>query len=244
MSILSCLNVYHYNHKLRLGNICDGGYVIADLSNNYDLIIGAGIANDISFEKAFIEKYGVKAIVFDGTETSGYELTKNEPNITYIEKNIASKNSQNNIGLGGIKPSTTNLVEYCYNKNNIFLKMDIEGAEWEYFANLPIEMLLKFKQIVIEFHFPRTINHFKVLSKIASTHYLIHYHANNNNQVVFNISNVNIPAVFECTYIRKDCCSKLKLNKEPFPTVLDYSNVKQKKEYIIDYPPFCYKQTI
>ena len=86
MSILEPLNVYHYDNKFRLGKIGDGGYVIADLSNNYDLIIGAGIANDISFEKAFVDKYMVKALVFDGTETSGYELTKNEPNITYVEK--------------------------------------------------------------------------------------------------------------------------------------------------------------
>lgn len=241
MSILEPLNVYHYDNKFRLGKIGDGGYVIADLSNNYDLIIGAGIANDISFEKAFVDKYMVKALVFDGTETSGYELTKNEPNITYVEKNISSKNSQTNMGLGGIQAPTTNLLEYCYNKDNIFLKMDIEGAEWEYFANLPIEILLKFKQIVIEFHFPRTIHHFKVLAKIASTHYLIHYHANNNNQVVYDIQNVKIPAVFECTYIRKNCCPKLELNKKSFPTDLDYSNRSKNPEYVIDYPPFCYK---
>lgn len=241
MNILTPLNVYHFDNKFRLGNNHDGGYVIADLSNSYDLIIGAGVGNDISFEKYFVNKYNVKAFVFDGTETSGYALTKNEPNITYVEKNISSQNSQKNMVLGGIKAPTTNLLEYCYNKNNIFLKMDIEGAEWEYFAYLPIEILLKFKQIVIEFHFPTTVNHFKVLAKIASTHYLIHYHANNNNQIVYNIQNISVPAVFECTYIRKDCSSKLELNKKPFPTDLDYSNKPDKPEYKIDYPPFCHK---
>jgi hypothetical protein len=54
MSILSSLNVYHFDNKFRLGNNRDGGYVIADLSNNYDLIIGAGVGNDISFEKSFL----------------------------------------------------------------------------------------------------------------------------------------------------------------------------------------------
>ena len=240
MSILSSLNVYHFDNKFRLGNNRDGGYVIADLSNNYDLIIGAGVGNDISFEKSFVNKYNVNAFVFDGTETSGYELTKNEPNITYIEKNIGIHNRNYSMGLGGINVGTTNLIEYINNKNNVFLKMDIEGAEWEYFANIPYPILSKFKQIVIEFHFPFTENHFKVLDKIALTHYLIHYHANNNNQHVYNIENVSIPAVFECTYIRKDCCKKLGLNKQPFPTDLDYSNTTSKPEYKIDYPPFCH----
>ena len=99
----------------------------------------------------------------------------------------------------------------------------------------------KIKQMVIEFHFPNTKNRWDALKKITKTHYLVHYHANNNNQVVYDIQNVKIPAVFECTYIRKNCCPKLELNKKSFPTDLDYSNRSKNPEYVIDYPPFCYK---
>ena len=86
----------------------------------------------------------------------------------------------------------------------------------------------------------RTVNHFNVLHKIASTHYLIHYHANNNCQVVLNVDNTPLPAVFECTYIRKDCCPQLSTNKLALPMELDESNVPHKSEYTINYPPFVF----
>lgn len=237
MSILNALRVYHYDNKIRIGKDSDGGYLIAELSNNnYDFIIGAGVGNDIGFEKALVDKYNINAIVFDGTETSGYKLTENEKYIKYVEKNIGINNIEKdtNKNITG----TTNLFEYLNKNENIFLKMDIEGAEWQYFNFLSKENLNKFKQIVMEFHFPRTEKHFEILNKISETHYLIHYHANNNNQITYNIDNKIIPAVFECTYIRKDCCDKLEFNKIPLPTMLDKSNVKHKPEYYLNYFPF------
>ena len=215
--ILDCLILYDCPNKFRLGNKRDGGYIIAELNVKYDIILGGGVGNDIGFEKLFTEKYDVSAVVFDATEHSGYKLTENEPNILYKNLNI----SQNNTS------TTTNWTNYFAIYNNIFIKMDIEGAEWQYFNALPMQYLLKIAQLTMEFHFPRTPYHFKVLEKIAQTHYLIHFHANNNNQIKFNVEGTNLPAVFECTYVRKDLVSKLSLNKEKLPTKLDTPNVNE-----------------
>ena len=47
------LRVYQSPYpKIRLGNNNDGGYVICDLSANYDVFLSGGIGNNISFEEA------------------------------------------------------------------------------------------------------------------------------------------------------------------------------------------------
>ena len=229
--ILDCLTLYACPNKFRLGNERDGGYIIAELDVKYDIILGGGVGNDIGFEKIFTEKYDISAVVFDGTERSGFKLTENEPNILYKNLNI----SQNNTS------TTTNWANYFAIYNNMFIKMDIEGAEWQYFNALPNQYLLKIAQLTIEFHFPRTPHHFKVLEKIARTHYLIHFHANNNNQIIFNVEGIHLPAVFECTYVRKDLVSTLSLNKENLPTKLDIPNVKSKPDHIINFLPFVHR---
>ena len=229
MTILDCLKLYDYGNKFRMGNNKDGGYIIADLDNKYDILLGLGVGGDIGFEKNFTDKYDISAVVFDGTETAGYELTKNTPNILYKHLNVSNENSN----------TTTNLFDYFRKYDNIFMKMDIEGGEWIYFLNLPEYYLIKIAQLVIEFHFPRSKKHFEILDKIANTHYLIHFHANNNNQIIYNIEGTKLPAVFECTYVRKDLIQEhLLLNKEPLPTSLDIPNVSGKPDHIIDYPPF------
>ena len=221
--ILNCLTLYDCPNKFRLGNQRDGGYIIVDLNIKYDIILGGGVGSDIGFEKLFTEKYDVSAVVFDGTEQSGFKLTENDPNILYKNLNI----SQNNTS------TTTNWANYFDIYNNIFIKMDIEGAEWHYFNALPERYLLKIAQLTMEFHFPRRPSHFKILEKIARTHYLIHFHANNNNQIKFNVEGTELPAVFECTYVRKDLVPKLALNKEKLPTKLDTPNVSSKPDHII-----------
>jgi hypothetical protein len=70
--------------------------------------------------------------------------------------------------------------------------MDIETFEFRWVHTLTEEQMNKFKQIVIEFHFPFTTNNFSnldinmpvdykmaVFEKFANTHKLIHFHANN-----------------------------------------------------------------
>ena len=93
--------------------------------------------------------------------------------------------------------------------------------------------------MVIEFHFVDTINKWKILEKLAETHYLIHFHANNNNRVVYTYSWFDVPAVFECTYVRKSDFTNIpKLNKKILPTALDKPNVSGRFDYRFDCPPW------
>ena len=92
--------------------------------------------------------------------------------------------------------------------------------------------MLKFKQIVIEFHDPFIKYRYDILEKLSETHFLVHLHGNNHVSVNYQKKLegfIGIPDVFECTYIRKDDLN-LQLNKNSFPIDLDQPNAKWKPD--------------
>jgi hypothetical protein len=195
--MISLLHVYQFDNKMRFGCNQDGGYVLGKLEGEYDCYISAGINNEESFSRDFINYYNMNeynSFGFDGTiQHYPYEYTNK---ISFIKKNIAGENNDNNTNLS-----------YLINKNkNIFLKMDIEGGEYHWLWTITNEQLTHFKQIVIEFHGVNddswgTINPAKVicLEKLNKTHYLIHAHGNNHGPITNNI-----PDTLELTYINKN----------------------------------------
>jgi hypothetical protein len=115
--------------------------------------------------------------------------------------------------------------------------MDIEGGEIPWIKSLSDEQMNKFEQIVIEFHAPFSKNEIDVFEKINRNHYLIHFHGNNCCGVR-NHKGVDIPNVFECTYLnKKHFSNKPGLSKELIPSNLDMKNTR-KDEIYINYPPF------
>jgi len=193
--------------KIRLGKPNDGGYVICDLSG-YDLFLSAGVADDISFEESFLEKYHLACIAYDGNVD---KLPVHNSRIVFIKKNIGIEENE----------TSTNLKHYFKTYNNIFLKMDIEGAEVDWISCLDDSDILKIKQLTLEFHSAYKI---EPLKRLAKTHWLVHVHPNNCCGTTV-INGVEVPNFYECTYIRKDLCENLPFNKVPIPTILDQPNV-------------------
>lgn len=236
MVLLDYLTVYEYSDKIRLGGNTDGGYVIANI-DGYDSYISAGIGTYDPFSIEFIEKYKLdytNSFGFDGTITKLPEVFPT--NMSYIKKNISKYVDAYNDNLSAI------LLKY----NNIFLKMDIEGAEFEYILSLTTEQLKKFKQIVVEVHGINDDSYNSkyedkspFLKKLNDTHYLIHAHCNNSAGVTFN-EEYNIPNVLELTYILKDIViNQPKLNTTPLPILdLDYSCNPYMGDYSLNFPPF------
>ena len=212
--------------KLRLGKDYDGGYIIAEIPNiSYTTLLAGGIERDISFEEDFINKYpNVKSFAFDGTIDN---LPKENSNITFIKKNIGFENNEH----------FTNLHDIINTNTSIFIKMDIEGGEIPWIKSLNNEQMNKFEQIVMEFHFPFSDNEIDVFDKINNNHYLIHFHGNNCCGVR-NHNGVDIPNVFECTYLHKKYFLEIPaLNTDLIPSVLDMKNTGNEEIYI-NYPPF------
>ncbi len=232
-TVMDILKVYHFDNKFRLGEKSDGGYVLGELNEVYDCYISAGISNEESFSRDFINKYNMNktnSFAFDGTiEDYPYQYTKE---ISFTKKNINNLNDEKN----------TDLSDLIHAYNNIFLKMDIEGGEYPWLLQMDDYKLKKFKQIIIEFHGVTSddwettnIDKIKCLKKLQNTHYLIHLHGNNNGPVV-----KNIPDVIELTYINKDYFpSPPKLNSQALPIDnLDFPNIIGSEDINLNFAPF------
>jgi hypothetical protein len=252
-----------YN-KIRIGKSNDGGYVVCELPDTYDLFISGGISNDISFEVNFLTKYSnnsnsnLKCYAFDGTISNLPSIDKTDSidninsKIIYINKNLGYENSNTDTETIQV----TNLYEYMKDYSNIFMKIDIEGHEFRLLPSIIFNNNMnKIKQLVIEIHTPADIqmfpdyfkglsdikneNMFELLNNINKTHTLVHFHANNgcNKQI---IDNIEVPHVFECTYIRNDYYNIEKVkNIIPLPMYIDMKNIPQKEDFYINYYPFC-----
>jgi len=222
--------------KKRVGKNNDGGYVISMLPGEYDLLVSGGISDDISFEEMMLTIYpNMTCYAFDGT-ISAMPHTNNK-NITFVKKNLGNKNDEN----------MTDMQEYIKNSKDIFMKIDIEGHE---FRVMPViienNMISKVKQLVIEIHSPGDIqlfpDYFKGLHDITNndmfslihnlnkTHTLVHFHANNGCRMQ-TIDGINLPHVFELTFIRNDYISEKIKNTEPLPTSLDMPNISTLPDY-------------
>lgn len=125
MNFPELLRVYRFDNKIRCGINKDGGYVIGDINDEtgYDCYISAGVNNEESFSRDFINKYGMtrdNSFAFDGTiEKYPSRYTKK---IQFVKKNISGVTTKNTVNLSG-------LIDFY---NNIFLKMDIDGHEYKW----------------------------------------------------------------------------------------------------------------
>jgi hypothetical protein len=233
-SILDYLKIYYFKNKKRLGIDKDGGYIIAILDENYDFYISAGVSIEESFSHDFINLYDMNksnCAAFDGTiDNYPYEYTKK---ITFYKRNISPFRTD----------TTSNLSFFTDNYNDIFLKMDIEGSEYQWLNSLNENQLKKFKQIVIEFHGinddswnTNLCDKIECFKKLSSTHYAVHIHGNNYGPLT-----KNIPDTIEVTYIRKDQIDEndLELNSIPLPTSgLDFPNNPDFDDYDLNFKPF------
>ena len=221
-----------FANKKRMGENGDGGYVYAELPI-YDCYISAGIGNDDSCSKDFIDKYNLNkedCFAFDGT-IENYPI-KGSNKINFIKKNID--------GLCDDKHTDLSFLADKYNE--IFLKMDVEGGEFKLLSTISLERISKFKQMSIEFHGMNDNEygsdiHTKLLcfEKLTHTHYLIHAHGNNCAG-----TRGGFPNVIELTYVNKKCYrSPPKLNTNPLPIPnLDYPNNSDTPDINLNFYPF------
>ena len=224
---------------VRVGPPCDGGHVIVD-GLNYDLFLSCGIVDHLLFEDAFLEKYPIPCLAFDGTINS---LPRHSQSLHWEKKNISFVTS----------PTTTNLKEHLKWKN-IFLNMDIEGCEYDWINSMTTEDLSCFSQIVMEIHWPFDTFRASMLAKLNQTHYLVHLHGNNycdrdipkglpsgrtyDGTVTIRcegLKEITLPEVFEATYVRKDLFEAKPVEIQ-FPTALDFPCNRSAKDISFSIP--------
>lgn len=184
----------------RIGPNFDAGY-IGVLNPLPKYLISGGAGKNIDFEVALAER-GVIAHIFDHTVRT---LPKQDINLYHHKKGIFAKLSlvQNSISLDEI------VAMFPKNeKEKMWLKLDIEGSEWELLAE-EIELLDRFDQIFIEFHDTYKLtdskfrNNFTKIFNYLNTNFDLISISSNNWEGTTNFGKTFIPTTFEVTYIKK-----------------------------------------
>jgi hypothetical protein len=213
---------------IRIGGLGDGGYVMLNNFKGIDGVLSFGVGPDISWDLDISQKIPLIHL-YDHT-VSG--LPASIPNGIWFKEKIVSRDD----------PTGTSIdkaIERLPNSNNLILKSDIEDSEWDIFARCPEEVLLKFDQIVIEFHwltdkffnkkYELMVSAFENLSR---THSAVNIHANNyaNYEI---IANCPVPSVIEITYVR---IKSYEIEKAFNELNLNAPNFKDKPEISLSFP--------
>jgi len=225
--------------RVHVGRTCDGGYVMLDKDlKSLECFYSYGISNDYSFDTALHEKCGAVGRLFD-------------PSVNHPNK-IAEGLTFDRIGLAtGQGTIRQHISRYQDNGRRMILKIDVEGAEWEWLPETSSDEIAVFDQVLIELHGlniqSRHLFYAGMLSKLNEDFHLFHVHANNYTPMTAH-GNVILPDVLECSYIRKDLCPCKPNTTETFPIKdLDFacdSSDDAAPDWTLDFWPFISQQDI
>jgi hypothetical protein len=258
MHDLKMLQPKAFESKTRLGNDYDGGYVLlSEQVERTEVLLSFGVATDWSFEADFFRRRkGLVVRMFDActsfplivanffsklaqldfTRASHY-LRAGAGYVSFILLNgrvrlsrrfLGLKASDRDVtfeqvidGLGGTPPESS----------GIFVKLDVEGAEYDL---LPV--ILGYERLIngiaVEFHHLDTKwEKFEETVKLACTQFVVaHVHGNNYEELV---PGTRVPKSLEVTFVnRRIVGSEPAPDPDSYPRPgLDYPNDPARADY-------------
>ena len=163
-------------NKVWYGNVYGGFFVCPDLLNSSSVVYSFGIGEDISFDRAIMEKHGCEVFAFDPTPKSinWVNHQKISEKFKFFELGISSKSgpfdffmpkNPNHVSGSIINQNNVNIKEKVIvemktlqdilnelnHKHIDVLKMDIEGEEYDVIDNI-LDNRISVDQILVEFH--------------------------------------------------------------------------------------------
>jgi len=232
--MLECLKVYNINSpKIRLGVEKDGGYVMPELVlEKCSALFTYGVGGDTSYEAEFEHKYDKPIYLFD--HTIGHE-NWDKGNQHFFNEGL---------GYQGCEDPRLRDVKEHYDRigvqGEIFLKIDTEGAEYDYFLNADIAVLSSFViGMVIEVHWleqePNQIKFKEFMDKINKYFLVTHVHGNNWGGE-FDYNGQTIPRVLEISFVNKNNITELISDSDSYPLEgIDFPNNPDKPDCNLDF---------
>ena len=222
--------------KRRLGNLCDGGYVVAGAFLDVHAAYSFGIGPDVSFDLQ-LAALGIPVRMFDHTVKG--------PGTAH---ELFSFHKQ---GLGAADHPAESLftlehhLRACgdWGRTDLLLKLDVEGAEFDALAQCGPGLLRHFQQIVLELHWLQRLaepvyysDFVQALQVLKAGFHIVHVHAN-NCVPIFLMENLPVPGVLELTLVRKDLIEAVP-SRTAYPTALDFPNNHLAPDFPLWYYPF------
>ena len=185
---------------IRVGGPSDGGYVMAEpITASGALSIGVG--SDVSWDQA-VGARGIPVTMFDHTVR---RLPGHVPHGTFHRIGIGPHATQNTrpldqlISLAGLR-----------GRDDLLLKLDVEGAEWPALSQWQSADLEPFSQIILELHGLGDLRDERKADRILTgvrritlNHAPIHVHANNYDELV-RFGQWWFPNAIEVSLLRRD----------------------------------------
>jgi len=236
---------------IRVGRNNDGGYLVCPESiEKSDFLISMGISTDWSFEKDFIKIHRVPIHSYDHTvnisfflkhiffsfvrfmmlRSSIFELLDNIKLVFDYRKFFRNDIVHNEIMIGydvGGSISLSEAMSRVDKNSKIFLKIDIEGAEYRILDQL-VDLSYRLTSVVIEFH-DVDLHHKKIEDFIRDFDLpIVHVHQNNCTGFDEN----NDPLVIEVTFSKYN---SVKADEPSIPNVLDQPNSLESTDYPLQF---------
>lgn len=213
---------------IRIGRENDGGYVVPFVAlKKSDCLMGYGIADDISFERDYSQRFNKHSFGFDcGVQN----IETGDNRCHFYSECIGNSNC-----LYGDQKSSEQIASFSEQlhrlnlaNKKVFVKMDIEGAEFDVMDDI-LNHERNITGMVLEIHIPRDDpkKALELMSAVNRYFVLIHLHGNNYSGDYFKTKHsMNaIPTVLELTYINKNIIDSYEISKnQKCPRSLDQRN--------------------
>jgi hypothetical protein len=203
--------------KIRAGGEADGGYVMLDDPGAAGPAYSYGIGADVSWDLAMAER-GLIVHQYDHTVAGPPSAHEN---FRFNRLGLAPDPVEGFVSLGSALEANGDA-----DRDDMILKIDIEGAEWAILEQADSALLGRFRQILIEYHGltwlpdPTRIALLDgVLEKLNRTHAVHHLHPCNFGNTG-SVAGILVPDVIEVSYARRDL-GEIAESDEIFPTPLD-----------------------
>ena len=228
-SLLPIMELDGQGKFARFGRDGDGGYIMLDDFPDSGIAYSFGINDDVSWDKD-MASHGWDVYMYDHTIDG---LPEENPRFHWSKLGLAGRYDE---GEPALQTLPVLLEENRHTaQRDMILKVDIEGAEWEFLAEIPPEVLRQFRQIVIEYHDLLDMEKepliTSALRKINETHQMVHIHSNNWNDYLL-VGGKILPDILECTYLNRDRYA-FRPSCQFFPTPLDQPNYAQRPDFVL-----------
>lgn len=183
-------------HLTRVGESGDGAYIMLDDFEVCDTAYSFGIGGNISWDE-WMAGQGLDVHCYDHTIE---RLPKSNNKLKFHKAGISGMDRihKNLFSMETLLRGNSHM-----DKKGIILKMDVEGAEWDFINSASSDVLRQFSQITLELHgLADEANEGKIipaLEKMNMTHQAVWVHGNNSGGEQ-RAGDVVIPRLLEITY--------------------------------------------
>ncbi len=186
---------------IRVGHEDDGGYLVPDLLDDVTAMFSPGVSDNFDFDLEISEK-GIAVFMADGSVSRPEGL---RDNMFFVQSMVGPADGS------GVMSFRRWVAECAPEQGDLLLQMDIEGSEYDIFADLEPEALGQFSIILLEMHDipemllgPKREMLKRTLDCLLANHDICHLHPNNALAQV-PIGGSRVPQLLELTLLRRDC---------------------------------------